>query len=397
MSQIYFKYTFPYNDNETFVLAKNTKKYSNIPINEYLTEKLIYYGTSKKSTVGTINGNIVDKKIRKSKTINDVTLSISTNIDLDQLYNDNIKNILPTEIQSYANNVLKFNTKWDLLLYSTGGKFAKHTDGSSCKDHYATLLLFPPKKYNIFTGGELIIYDTNTNHVTIGANDLHDVEWTVIGFPINVYHEVKPILSGIRYTFRSIVKIDGMIKFLAGLPNIQNTPLPYNNKDADSDIKNINSKIVELQKKIDKYTQEINNLKMFALTDNIINITNKISSDNHEYIFILLDRNYKEPLPSLLLGEDKILYNHLITLYTKLKMINLKNLSHKFSDYKEGGYYTIDEDLEEIIDSYNYTIISKKNGTNYSPGDIIKEDNVYNDETYDNVHVINVTALIISK
>lgn len=89
--------------------------------------------------------------------------------------------------------------KWDLLIYREGDYFKKHIDNKINKRHLVTLLLFPPKCINEFTGGDLLLHSEYGTEV-VSADQYC---WKLVALPPNVFHECTPVTLGVRCVFKT--------------------------------------------------------------------------------------------------------------------------------------------------------------------------------------------------
>lgn len=96
----------------------------------------------------------------------------------------------------------KFNERWELLSYQKDGFFDKHKDKQIKNNHRFTALLYPK---SLYTGGELILYGDIS---TIVINSSINNGWYLIIFPIDMEHESLPVLSGLKYVFKTEVMYD---------------------------------------------------------------------------------------------------------------------------------------------------------------------------------------------
>lgn len=102
---------------------------------------------------------------------------------------------LPDEFYNFIeNNNLNFDDSgWKFLKYEKDDFFVKHVDEVGLY----TVLIFPSSEFvNDLEGGELVIGETVYKPNTFDC-------FKIIIFPINTYHEVKPITRGTRYVFKT--------------------------------------------------------------------------------------------------------------------------------------------------------------------------------------------------
>ena len=82
---------------------------------------------------------------------------------------------------------------YKLQHYQKGGFFKEHCDTLHAKDHFATLIIFPPGQN--FTGGELVLIDDNVKE-TFVANDPEKT--VMVAFYTDLKHRVNLVISGER-------------------------------------------------------------------------------------------------------------------------------------------------------------------------------------------------------
>jgi Rps23 Pro-64 3,4-dihydroxylase Tpa1-like proline 4-hydroxylase len=377
--------------------SSNTKE--SILVDKFIDE-IKLANNMQDSTVAINGSNIIDKKIRKSKTMKDLTLKlvhnkVTSNGDFNTSFNVSVKQILPDYYNSinidspfYYN---KDENKWTFLAYANGGYFKKHTDGKENDDHYGTLLLFPPKKLHKYVGGNLIIHDGLSQH-TISYNDLHSTKWTLVGFPINVEHECTPVTSGCRYIFKSKLIIPSKYAKLFS-NNIIPKKLTVKNDDVVNDISEVQNKINDLKNKIIEYENEIVTFNNLKPNKDIIKIMEQIDEKDGD-IFIVLHRKYDSINPEDLIGNDRILYNTIFDQYSTIKLLQIEKCTANLGDGHEIPKLNSDT-LDEIFNSY--TLILQKEIFGQYPGEYYDEKDEYNDQTYDTIYTINVTAIHINK
>ena len=108
---------------------------------------------------------------------------------------DVLFNVKCVDFTSFLNshNLTPSKNGWTLLKYSPGDFFKPHTDRLG----EFTAILFPQLPNDSFTGGDLII----SNSVTISSNNLNSHR--IVIFDTHAMHEVTPILTGVRYAFKT--------------------------------------------------------------------------------------------------------------------------------------------------------------------------------------------------
>ena len=155
----------------------------------------------KQSTVGTgaRKKDIVKTTIRNSKMTTTREFGIYSDID------ECVKSSVP---EQYKTNSVNISDVWTILKYEKGDFFKKHKDGVSQKEHVSTILAIPPKSICEHSGGELVIYkDDNTGDIECEIHADQN-EWTIVCMNVNISHEVKPVLSGIRYVFKNKIIVN---------------------------------------------------------------------------------------------------------------------------------------------------------------------------------------------
>ena len=171
-------------------------------------------------TVGIGTTNTIDNNIRKSKILDNITICLANNNGYHHSggdyfsqtfrFENAIRLIIPKNFRNIRyflepfNGVTRESNNWDMLVYEKGDFFACHTDGKENDLHLATILLLPPKSINNYKGGELIVYDGNNNKIITA----HETDWTVIGLPINIGHESKPVIEGKKIIFKTKFQIN---------------------------------------------------------------------------------------------------------------------------------------------------------------------------------------------
>ena len=95
----------------------------------------------------------------------------------------------------------------DLLIirYNVGKGFPLHVHSKITDTHLGDIVIYPPSYFlsEELIGGDLVIYnsiDPFEEKMRVEVSKLK--VWTKIFIPIGVYHEVEPIISGMRYTFK---------------------------------------------------------------------------------------------------------------------------------------------------------------------------------------------------
>jgi len=155
-------------------------------------EKLLVKQEGVTSTVGMPSGtNEIQKDIRNSiRYTSVVEFALEPYLVIEKLVN-----LISDDNEAEWSS----SSKYDVIEYKTGGFFKEHQDVQLKRNHYATLLIFPPAVGEFeHTGGELILdrgkfrFDSSKNK-----------EWTFIAFQTNLFHECKEVLSGRRLVLKT--------------------------------------------------------------------------------------------------------------------------------------------------------------------------------------------------
>ena len=155
-------------------------------------EELLHTKTGVPSTVGFPDGSTYERPDIRS------SLKYTSVVEFDlnpQEINNHIQTLLPEDSRS----LWSLSQKYDVLVYSTGGFFREHSDKKLHKNHFGTLLLFPPAVGDFaHTGGELLL----DGGKFVFESSLNDC-WTFIAFKAHLPHECKEVLSGKRVVFKT--------------------------------------------------------------------------------------------------------------------------------------------------------------------------------------------------
>lgn len=104
------------------------------------------------------------------------------------------------EFNKYNNIDLFQNDNYKLIKYETGDFFKKHIDTQLNGFHKYTCLIFCPND-EPFDGGNIIF--TNKNETFTASFDISKfTEITMIIFSLDLYHEIKNVISGKRFVFK---------------------------------------------------------------------------------------------------------------------------------------------------------------------------------------------------
>jgi hypothetical protein len=412
---------------------------------------------SQKSNVSVNNKNMIDENIRKSKILENI------NIDLDsdkhnyyyfnqeeEKFNNLIKTILPKNLR-LATYKLPFghNNKWDMLVYNEGDFFVRHTDGKANDEHFATLLLLPPKKIKFYPikdskiiiesfkistlspkeqvkssakmedltdQDNLVLYD-GSKKIIISADDN---EWSLIGFPINVEHECLQITFGRRVVFKTKFEIPKKIyefysnpKFTLSQNELQIEESPESPMDKlikiGTELKNLKIAKKELKEKINMAKKNKKEIERSINTYQYDNLVKTITACHSKVIFVVLERKYNSVDPNYLIGEDRRLFmelnaqipNKIIKLVNKSIEQNMKDdKSDENSKMEKYSRYDFPEIHIGSIHHHGDNIFAtffQNDSSNDVPGELVNRLLVYNDQGYDTVYHFVVTAIAIIK
>ena len=95
------------------------------------------------------------------------------------------------ELEISRIHTMDMDDNWELLKYETGSRM----DYPFSEFDY-TMLLFPSKNNNVFTGGEII---TETQ-IIIRPNNFEKI--TVVIIPANITYKIADVTSGTMHVFR---------------------------------------------------------------------------------------------------------------------------------------------------------------------------------------------------
>jgi hypothetical protein len=106
------------------------------------------------------------------------------------------------------------NHTYTIISYDVGGFFVPHNDNKVHKQHYGTLLIFPPATGDLaHSGGELII--TKEDGTEFVFDSSKNTQWTFVAFHQHLLHECKPVTSG----HRVVIKTELMFSSAKALAN----------------------------------------------------------------------------------------------------------------------------------------------------------------------------------
>lgn len=137
------------------------------------------------------------RKIETIDQIIDLDMFIKSNIVDDRsldIYTGVVRNFPEIDSRIILDNLLA-------LKYNPGEGFPKHSHIKISDEHIGDMIIFPPVSIlpEPFVGGDLVIYYDDRTEV-IKVDNLN--EWKAVYLELNIPHEVTPVLSGTRYSFK---------------------------------------------------------------------------------------------------------------------------------------------------------------------------------------------------
>jgi hypothetical protein len=157
---------------------------------------------TKESKVGTKYGYIDLPEIRKSRYLSSIFEFEGE--ELEEIIIGNLKNIVPIEKQDMVFWSKKL--KYTVLEYREGDFFSEHSDHKISKNHYGTLLIFPPAINKLeHKGGDFVI-ETDDCDLII-PSDINK-NWKFIAFKTEQKHACHKIISGRRL----VIKVELLYK-----------------------------------------------------------------------------------------------------------------------------------------------------------------------------------------
>ena len=344
-------------------------------------------------TVGTSKGDELKPEIRSGKIYNG-TGSYSSDKDESKLNHIDISKRYYWGDDSHESEIggiqiekgiLPFVNKYLTPHLDYFGKFLKYDEGDHFDTfHYdtlnksyerGTLLIFPPNKYNVFTGGHLIFKNDDGEEKIVDPSKF--TEWTAVAFG-KILHKCTPITSGTRYVLKYTIKA-----YIPGIPNddtyfkkfqIDELIGKYNNVQLKDNIEHklltTKQEIKELITQKQKLEKEFYDEKL----ESILSGETTYDNDNHDKYdesrnsnSYYLTKNFTETLT----GKTYELYD-LETINTK---IDTKMLDYQFLIYKLNFI-----DVNELQINANQIITSVKQSSYpvvYYTGTYYKDINEY--------------------
>ena len=195
--------------NITFVSSEdwNFRQILRIHDEENLTKKLntITDDQFMPSTCGVFDKTTINSAKRSSK---HCKYQICAKIDnFDEL----IKKLSILDTFPLKKSTCILDEHFDYIKYDLGDKFDMHFDSKKNINHNHTLLLFPPQKIE---GGELIVkYGFNDDWGNKQVEKIikpHEHLWTLVLFPIGVFHASNSVLCGQKTTLKGTAFINNI-------------------------------------------------------------------------------------------------------------------------------------------------------------------------------------------
>lgn len=394
------------------------------------------------SKVAENNKMVINESIRKSFIMSNQPIDITINYGLNGYHYASekidtlIKTVMPKYLHGARYNLFEpddksslsvLEEKWDLLIYESGGFFSKHTDSKKFDNHYGTILLLPPKSLNNYKGGELILFDGSVEHII----EPNPVKWKLVGFPVNVYHELRPVISGRRLVFKNKLLIPEYIYNLYRSDTNHRIDTDLSTDDiVDKSILldrlyEVEVDIDEHNDKIEKYTQKIANTKknlatlsaeqteiLYQINDGCEELMSEIDDSEINMHIIILKRRYTSTNPQDLIGIDRRLF-YFLAKKLNLISINLVNYTikstiHTESDtdididpnnhaYTQNIIDTITSSIPYISSRRHYQIHTQYRSNTDIPGKLEYITTKYNDDVYNIKYAVSVSAIVLMK
>ena len=146
-------------------------------------------------------------------------------------------------------------------------------------------------------------------------------------FPTNVEHSCLPIISGVRYVFKSQLHLPEAFEKLYKIESNAH-PVSIQLSDLEPQIADYESQIRKYERKIEQISRTVDQLRQLCPSTQTLDIVDKIKKGDADTYIVVLDRYYDQLDPNFLIGEDRLLYNSIISLYpqTKLEEIAMPNI-----------------------------------------------------------------------
>jgi hypothetical protein len=157
------------------------------------------------STCGILDKDVIDSSKRNSKICNH-----KINVQIDN-FEPLVKSMCKLDDFPLKKSTFTLGEQFDFIKYEQGGKFDMHYDSKQSTYHNHTLLLFPPQN---IVGGELVVRHGFNDDRSINILNLiikpHKYLWTLVLFPIGVFHASNPVLNGEKITLKGTAYIDNI-------------------------------------------------------------------------------------------------------------------------------------------------------------------------------------------
>lgn len=260
-----------------------------IPFNKLFFENLVP-DDFEESTVGHNGKDILDTKVRSSKTYKE---PVGTN-----MYETEIN---PREISPIKDSLeCKMNYKFKLIQYQAGDHFDQFHYDTFSNQEIVTILVYPPSSVTgqEYKGGDLV-FQIDEQEYRIKPSEFKD-EFMCVIFG-NVLHKCEPVTEGVRYVLKgtissSLPKVfseERMIK----LEELQELKID-NQGQIDEIDKLLNAKNKEVKEAIDAYYEYVHNDAKFMFPEDLD------KREDEDYERKELNRQYQ-----LLLYEYNMLIN----------------------------------------------------------------------------------------
>jgi hypothetical protein len=249
-------------------------------------------------------------------------------------------------------------------------------------------------------------------------------DWKLIIFGLDVEHELKEVIEGIRYIFKTELELTWEIKLLMESKQYNNNnkveEIKLDDKELENEKNNLQEEIEELKKKLEIKENIYNNLLQRKIGNieiiEFINEIEKYLKKNYENNFMVALLNYyNNPLPDNFKIKDVIIYNGLLDKFKndniKINIMNIKTKLNMGDGSGGGNYWNADkfsletwtEDYvpnEEIDKFRKFERVEKFYAKDFyddiTPGDCYHSSSQYNDATYDYIELLDITYLYVS-
>lgn len=281
--------------------------------------------------------------------------------------------------------------QWSLLKYDAGSFFKPHADSKETELHYGTALLFPPGQD--YDGGVLAI--DGTEIVTAAL-----LGWRLVILPVGVSHSVSEITRGTRYVFKMNILVPEWVHKM--IAQTAETTQRIGKPDIPGlrDITQLRNEIIRLHEQIRE-----KELIVELLASGKHELTSRIleKSEVGYASIAVLSQFYGNPVPSMLIGKDALLYYGLQEAGCAM---SLKNMRASWNRGEEGS-----DDIEKI-QIYRYDSPFHNEGSGFGEpifsgsdllfasnmvGETVNTYSVYNDSTYDRVEELEITVLFVKQ